>query len=379
MLLGVDIGTSSSKGALVTADGDLIATVARTHHVQRPAPGHVEMDGAGWNPVAGHVDASSGPHRRVRRAVLPPALRLDGRHQPRPGRSPAPGGTEGRSCPLQFLELAPLAAAPPRTVYMVASGDLRPSANVKCWPAQQQLEADVTAGGRVVRAGAWCGATGSTRRPGTASSPASAWGWRCSRHSAGRAADRGRGGLAVQPSRARRAAHAPRPDPDRRQLVRHVARPRRAAQPQRLADQGGRRVLDDLERGLHRRLVARRAARRGWRRARSSHDTSATSATCPTLDESAPRSSSAGAGRRSCGARRRSSACSTKAAWACSTRSSTTSCSTRSASSRSGSASRRCSPRRPRSSDDEAAAVRRLARRRAGMTFRLRHRRARPT
>jgi hypothetical protein len=31
------------------------------------------------------------------------------------------------------------------TVYTVASGDLRPSANVTCWPVQQQLEADVAA------------------------------------------------------------------------------------------------------------------------------------------------------------------------------------------------------------------------------------------
>ncbi|NUR05871.1 MAG: fucose isomerase [Nocardioidaceae bacterium] len=36
-------------------------------------------------------------------------------------------------------------AAEPRTVYTVASGDLRPSANVTCWPVQQQLEADLTA------------------------------------------------------------------------------------------------------------------------------------------------------------------------------------------------------------------------------------------
>ncbi|MEV6104174.1 fucose isomerase [Streptomyces sp. NPDC051940] len=33
----------------------------------------------------------------------------------------------------------------PRTVYTVASGDLRPSANVACWPAQERLEADLAA------------------------------------------------------------------------------------------------------------------------------------------------------------------------------------------------------------------------------------------
>lgn len=35
--------------------------------------------------------------------------------------------------------------ARPRTVYTIASGDLRPSANITCWPAQQQFEAAVTA------------------------------------------------------------------------------------------------------------------------------------------------------------------------------------------------------------------------------------------
>jgi hypothetical protein len=35
--------------------------------------------------------------------------------------------------------------AEPGVVYTVASGDLRPSANVTCWPAQQQLESDFTA------------------------------------------------------------------------------------------------------------------------------------------------------------------------------------------------------------------------------------------
>ncbi|WP_431278990.1 fucose isomerase [Leifsonia poae] len=35
--------------------------------------------------------------------------------------------------------------AQPRTVYTVASGDLRPSANIKCWPTQEQLETDFAA------------------------------------------------------------------------------------------------------------------------------------------------------------------------------------------------------------------------------------------
>ncbi|MFC0531628.1 fucose isomerase [Phytohabitans kaempferiae] len=46
-------------------------------------------------------------------------------------------------------------AGEPDTVYLVASGDLRQSANVTCWPAQQRFEADLTAAvgklGRSVR------------------------------------------------------------------------------------------------------------------------------------------------------------------------------------------------------------------------------------
>src|SRR4051794_813681 len=52
----------------------------------------------------------------------------------------------------RFPEVAPTATAPARTVYIVASGDLRPSANLKCWPIQQQLEADVT---RAVESFGW--------------------------------------------------------------------------------------------------------------------------------------------------------------------------------------------------------------------------------
>jgi xylulokinase len=47
-LLGVDVGTSSSKGALVSTTGELIATATRQHAVRRPQPGHVEMDATVW-------------------------------------------------------------------------------------------------------------------------------------------------------------------------------------------------------------------------------------------------------------------------------------------------------------------------------------------
>lgn len=46
--LGVDIGTSSSKGVLVSADGDVLHTSVISHDVDRPRPGWVEMDGRIW-------------------------------------------------------------------------------------------------------------------------------------------------------------------------------------------------------------------------------------------------------------------------------------------------------------------------------------------
>lgn len=47
-VLGLDIGTSSTKALLVRFDGQVIAEVVRHHEVDRPAQGLVEMDGAVW-------------------------------------------------------------------------------------------------------------------------------------------------------------------------------------------------------------------------------------------------------------------------------------------------------------------------------------------
>lgn len=46
--LGVDVGTSSTKGVLVTEDGRVLASAVRDHEVSRPAPGRVEMDPEIW-------------------------------------------------------------------------------------------------------------------------------------------------------------------------------------------------------------------------------------------------------------------------------------------------------------------------------------------
>src|SRR5690625_1424436 len=47
-ILGVDVGTSSTKGVLVALDGTVLHVAVREHSVQRPAPGHVEIDARVW-------------------------------------------------------------------------------------------------------------------------------------------------------------------------------------------------------------------------------------------------------------------------------------------------------------------------------------------
>ncbi len=47
-MIGVDIGTSSSKGVLVDLDGHVLASSVVGHAVERPGPGMVEMDASVW-------------------------------------------------------------------------------------------------------------------------------------------------------------------------------------------------------------------------------------------------------------------------------------------------------------------------------------------
>ncbi|MFJ8918974.1 FGGY-family carbohydrate kinase [Streptomyces sp. NPDC102415] len=47
-VIGVDIGTSSSKGVLVGLDGALLRTAVREHTPSRPGPGRFEMDASVW-------------------------------------------------------------------------------------------------------------------------------------------------------------------------------------------------------------------------------------------------------------------------------------------------------------------------------------------
>lgn len=54
LLLGIDIGTASSKGLLTTPDGDVVATATRHHEMTLPRTGHHEMDAeqVWWGDVA---------------------------------------------------------------------------------------------------------------------------------------------------------------------------------------------------------------------------------------------------------------------------------------------------------------------------------------
>ena len=76
-----------------------------------------------------------------------------------------------------------------------------------------------------------------------------------------RPADRGRSRLAIFASPAARPDLASRADPDRRQLVGHLAGPGRHAESERLADQGRREILDAVERGFLRPAFAKSLAR----------------------------------------------------------------------------------------------------------------------
>lgn len=46
--IGVDVGTSSTKGVLASIDGTLIASTSREHTVDNPRPGHFEHDARIW-------------------------------------------------------------------------------------------------------------------------------------------------------------------------------------------------------------------------------------------------------------------------------------------------------------------------------------------
>ncbi len=209
-------------------------------------------------------------------------------------------------------------------VLLVANGDLRLEANRRCWPAQLELEqalrkAIAESGYELIRAHEY--------------KPAEEHGFILlaeGRHrglspdrSAGQA-DRGRGRVAVFASPAARALVARRADPDRGQLVGPVAGTRGHVELERIADQGRQTILHALERGFHGAPMPPPACpldRKGP--APSQYRPCHALGGRETSRRRAPLGQ--GARRAICAAKKRFSACSTKAAWACSTRSCPTS------------------------------------------------------
>ena len=145
-----------------------------------------------------------------------------------------------------------------KQVLLVASGDLRLSANQNCWAKQKEMEDELAkavteAGYELVRAHPYketrSTASSARKRKGSRFSPTSIPTaklivaeavWQYSHHVlAGLARARGT-------------------DPDRGQLVGHLAGTGRHAEPQRLADQGRQKILHPLERRFHRRVLRRR-------------------------------------------------------------------------------------------------------------------------
>ena len=214
----------------------------------------------------------------------------------------------------------------PGEVVLVASGDLRHTANRAGWPAQQKLEADIAArSGGARRPRAPRPRVRPRRGPRLHLEPAHGHG-RLRGHPSRRAGHRGRGRLGV---------HATTSSPASGRTVGPSSRPPTGAasgpglvgpaQPQRLDDQGGHGLQHHLERGLHRRLRPRRPSASGSPPGRSA----TTRRTCATLDAAALPAAGSRAGTRpgcpAAAATRRSWASSTKAAWACTTPSSMTS------------------------------------------------------
>ena len=207
-------------------------------------------------------------------------------------------------------------------IYLLASGDLRESANRVCWPAQEAMEKALTGamaklGAEIVRAHHYDPERGhgflSSQRmgldtfrdlPPDAPVVVAQSVWQYSHHVLP--------GLITHKGPILTVAN----------WSGHVAGPGRHAQPERLAHQGRRQVLDALERGLY------RCAFPGWT-ARWLSDWKVDHLIDHIQsDFVVPEKTRATARRLAAELRqpRRSWACSTKAAWACSTPSSPTTC-----------------------------------------------------
>ena len=73
LLLGIDIGTGSTKGVLARADGEIVGTASRAHRMSLPRPGWAEMDAEAVWWVGRRRDLprapAAGPRRDHRRGL----------------------------------------------------------------------------------------------------------------------------------------------------------------------------------------------------------------------------------------------------------------------------------------------------------------------
>ena len=70
LLLGIDIGTSSSKGVLVRPDGEIVASATRPHQLSLPRPGWAEHDAetvwwADFTGLARELTATAAAHGTI--------------------------------------------------------------------------------------------------------------------------------------------------------------------------------------------------------------------------------------------------------------------------------------------------------------------------
>src|SRR4051794_34841805 len=70
LLLGIDVGSNSTKGALVARDGTVVAEATADHHYEVPRPGWAEMDADAvwWGDVsrlARELRTHAGPSDRI--------------------------------------------------------------------------------------------------------------------------------------------------------------------------------------------------------------------------------------------------------------------------------------------------------------------------
>lgn len=90
-VFGIDVGTSSTKAVLAALDGSILASATRAHDVQRPLPGHVEMDPQVW------WDEFRGLSRELLSASPDVAVRAVGVS----GMGPCVALTDDDSCPVR--------------------------------------------------------------------------------------------------------------------------------------------------------------------------------------------------------------------------------------------------------------------------------------